>query len=74
MSATKPKAAPFKPDALDLLRLAWRHIESSERLIQQARRNPTDNVVVEGLLILALEHAEKSKAALEHAAKLLRVS
>ena len=74
MSATKPKAAHFKLEALDLLRVAWRHIDSSERLLQQARLNPTDRVVIEGLLILALEHAEKSKAALEHAAKLLRVS
>jgi len=60
-------------EVIDLLRLAWRHIEASERLLNQARLNPTDRVVIEGLLILALEHTEKSKAALEHAAKLWRV-
>ncbi|MCU1265782.1 MAG: hypothetical protein JWM21_2100 [Acidobacteria bacterium] len=58
---------------MDLLRVAWRHIEASERLIAQTRLNATDRAVVEGLLILALEHAEKSKAAIEHAAKLSRV-
>ena len=75
MSASKPqRASTSHLEALDSLRQAWRHIECSKRLLQQARRNPTDNVVVEGLLILALEHAEKSQAALEHAAKLLRPS
>lgn len=75
MSATKPQITKARPklEALDLLRVAWRHLEASERLIEQARRNPTDNVVIAGLLILALEHAEKSKAAIEHAAKLLRM-
>ena len=75
MSATKPQSTKARPrlEVLDLLRVAWRHMEASERLLKQARCNPTDNVVIAGLLILALEHAEKSKAAIEHAAKLLRV-
>ncbi len=72
MSASKPHPGKARLEVLDLLRVAWRHIEASERLLAQARLNPTDRVVVEGLLILALEHAEKSKAAIEHAAKLWR--
>src|SRR2546426_10756018 len=54
MGALKPqRASTSHLEALDLLRQAWRHIESSKRLLRQARRNATDNVVVEGLLILA---------------------
>lgn len=74
MIASKPQRVNQQLEAIDLLREAWRHIGSSERLIWQARKNPTDNVVVEGLLILALEHARKSQAAIERAAKLLRLS
>jgi hypothetical protein len=67
--------APIKnqSDAVELLRHAWRHLQTSNRLIAQARRNPTDNVVVEGLLILALDHIQKSKSAMEGAAKILRL-
>ena len=60
-------------DAIELLRHAWRHLQTSNRLIAQARKNPTDNVVVEGLLILALEHIQKSKSAMEAAGKILRL-
>ena len=74
MSAITTQPADVNDEALSLLREAWRHLQSSERLIGQARRNPTDRVVIEGLLILALEHAEKSRAAIEHAAKLLTIS
>lgn len=73
MSVPKLQPANSYLEAMALLREAWRHIQSSQRLIGQARRNPTDNVVIEGLLILALEHTEKSREAIEHAAKLLRV-
>ena len=73
MSATKPQTRKGRLEVVDLLRVAWRQMEASERLIRQARLNPTDRVVIEGLLILALEHAEKSKAAIEHAAKLFRL-
>jgi hypothetical protein len=74
MSASKPQTTTSGLEVVDLLRVAWRHMEASERLMVQARLNPTDRVVIEGLLILALEHAEKSKAAIEHAAKLLRAA
>jgi hypothetical protein len=73
MSTPKPQPANPYSEAMTLLREAWRHIQTSERLIGQARRNLTDNVVIEGLLILALEHTAKSKTAVERAAKLLGV-
>ena len=75
MGALKPqRASTSHLEALDLLRQAWRHIECSKRLLRQARRNATDNVVVEGLLILALEHAEKSQVAIQEAVRLLPAS
>ena len=74
MSATKPSVSPVDIEAVSMLREAWRHVQGAERLINQARQNATDFVVIEGLLLLALEHTEKSRTAIERAAKLITTS
>ena len=71
MSTAKSQLNAGTAEALELLRESWRCLQTSQRLINQARLNPTDAVVIEGLLILALEHAKKSQAALKKAVELI---
>jgi len=71
MNAAKSQLTAATAEALELLRESWRCLQTSQRLINQARMNPTDAVVMEGLLILALEHAKKSQAAMKKAVNLI---
>ena len=71
MGAAKPQLTAGTSEAIELLRESWRCLQTSQRLINQARLNPTDAVVMAGLLVLALEHAKKSQVALKKAADLI---
>lgn len=57
-----------RQEALASLRKAWTATHQVEKLIQQMLINPNDAVVMEGLLILAAEHVEQAKQALNETA------
>ncbi len=61
-------------ELLTLLRQAWRHAETTQRLIQQAQKQLGTADVLKGLLILASEQADRARTAVERAAKIMRRS
>lgn len=65
-----PAKAKENGEILALLRQAWREAENARLALDQAERYSTSTDLLPAFLMSARDHTERSKAAIERAAKL----